>query len=82
MQIVINMPDSTTKEMLENYENESMFDEVLRDALKQAIILPKGHGRLIDADKLMTDINTWCDCEKGTCLLKDTLTIIEADKER
>ena len=42
MQIILDMPDSTTKEMLENYESGSMFEEVLRGALKQAIILPKG----------------------------------------
>ena len=51
--------------------------------------LPKGHGRLIDADELYEDFidgtegydcNTWSRIEIGD-IIEDTPTIIEADKE-
>lgn len=87
MQIVIDMPNSTTKEMLENYESGSMFDEVLRGALKQAIILPKGHSDLIYRDeieymKAIHDLK-WGKITASECATKikySAPTIIEADK--
>ena len=51
--------------------------------------LPKGHGRLIDADKLYEDFidgtegydcNTWNRIEIGD-IIEDATTIIEANKE-
>ena len=90
MQIVIDMPDSTTKEMLENYESGSLFDEVLRSALKRAVMLPKEHGRIVDIDKLIDSKCNECGHIRGvSCVIPcytvrrmlDADIIIEADKE-
>jgi hypothetical protein len=32
-------------------------------------------SRLIDADELLKQINIWCDCVDGACLLKDASTV-------
>lgn len=32
-------------------------------------------SRLIDADELLKEINTWCDCVDGACLLKNAPTV-------
>ena len=55
MQIVINLPDTNITEDIiraAKWEDGSLFDMVLRGAMKDATILPKGHGRLIDAGAL------------------------------
>lgn len=81
MQIVIDIPDGCYKEL-----NNGQFP--IQDAyrlvawIKEGTPLPKGHGRLIDADKLLTEINTWCDCKEGICLIKDASTILEAQREK
>lgn len=47
MQIVIDIPEYMYKELIEK-ENHSTIDSVILDGTP----LPKGHGRLIDADEL------------------------------
>lgn len=32
-------------------------------------------SRLIDADELLKEINIWCDCVDGACLLKNAPTV-------
>ena len=54
--------------------------------IKNGIVLPKGHGRLIDADELFLDIQTDEQMRLGEHLawvrerIDDAPTIIEADK--
>lgn len=66
------------------YEQETVT--MLRKAIKNSTPLPKGHGRLIDADELYLDIQTDEEMRLGEHLgwVKDrfdnALTIIEADK--
>ena len=48
MEIVINIPDDRYKRILEN----NSMDHYLKAAVRNGTPLPKGHGRLIDADKL------------------------------
>jgi len=60
-------------------------------AMKSGITLPKGHGRLIDADKLEKDMNNALENSLSTYEAKvfvefmnyvdEAPTIIEADKE-
>ena len=54
-------------------------------AIQNGTVLPKGHGRLIDADKLDTrergnnsQRTMWWNID---CIVKDAETIVEADKE-
>lgn len=52
-------------------------------AIRNGTPLPKGHGRLIDADALYNDLEfpTKQFAEAFKEILNDTPTIIEADKE-
>lgn len=68
MQIVINIPD-------EKYERLPYIDQIsLRDYIANGTLLPKGHGRLIDADDLDNHIIGHVDT-------RSCPTIIEADQE-
>ena len=59
MQIVIDIQDGI-KDMCDNAKPEKAmqgiewFNGTLYKAIKEGIVLPKGHGRLIDADRLLT----------------------------
>lgn len=81
MKIVIDIPE----ELYEANNVSLKPDEVLelRFALKKGTPLPKGHGRLIDADDLIADlIFPTKQFEAGfKALIGDAPTIIEADKE-
>lgn len=95
MQIVIDIPDTNITESIiraAKWEDGSLFDMTLRSAMKDAIILPKGHGRLIDADALNTrmeqrmneigdDESIWETSSVATALDMFAPTIIEADVE-
>lgn len=53
-------------------------------AIANGTVLPKGHGRLIDADALDKDFekcNCRCDCVFPVCPVYNQKTIIEADRE-
>lgn len=57
-----------------NYEHETL--KMLLDAFSEAVVLPKKHGRLIDADARRTEID-----EDDRWVIDLAQTIIEADKE-
>ena len=72
MQIVIDIPD----EMYDWYDNgfpDENDAENLWQIIKNGTPLPKGHGRLIDADDIDNHI-------VGSVDTRDCPTIIEADK--
>lgn len=52
IELVIKLPDANgiTKHIIERgeWEHNSLFDQILRGALKKAVILPRGHGDLVD----------------------------------
>lgn len=80
MQIVIDIPE----ELYEAYKGRPpMLGDAEMDMIAQSIAngtpLPKGHGRLIDADALIH----WHRFEsKSDYDIANAPTIIEADKER
>ena len=96
MKLVIDIPEEEYNEckmQVEMMKQEGFLIESLNTALRIFIAngtpLPKGHGRLIDADELYEDFidgtegydcNTWSRIEIGD-IIEDTPTIIEADKE-
>ena len=96
MQIVITLKDTTHKAITTlNTISEHLQDEVVR-AIKNGTTLPKGHGRLIDADELLgqlilhsysVDFCISHHIENSVCLdiakihIADAPTIIDADKE-
>ena len=85
MQIVIDIPKdmySAIKSGKDGYSN------YVHTAVRNGTPLPKGHGRLVDADAITKDFNTLQDAftiyTDGTMKMAigcNAPTIIEADKE-
>lgn len=87
MKLVIDIPDAI-KEMADEDDKKlihMMWMLILIDTIKNGVVLPKGHGRLIDADDFKKNVCTYqqtgCgDCKHSLCCPEDAPTIIEADK--
>lgn len=88
MEVVIKIPDELYKKLKtpKTVGLSEAFDQraILVRAIQNGTVLPKGHGRLIDADKLDTrergnnsQRTMWWNID---CIVKDAETIIEADK--
>lgn len=88
MQIAIEVPDNfyerVTKDGCMSYKDA----EVVANAFYTGKALPRGHGRLIDADAITKDFNTFQEsfvintaalCEHTVVCLAPT--VVEADKE-
>ena len=86
MQIIIDIDDNLYTRLFDN------GDEYVADmrracvAIRKGTPLPKGHGRLIDADELKkiikeNDILTMAGFSVRLCDIDNTSTIIGADKE-
>lgn len=71
MQIVIELSE-------EDYNSIDGCICVYGDAIKNGIVLPKGHGRLIDADELIKDR---VENDNTVILVSNAKTVIPADKE-
>ena len=81
MKIVIEIPDRIYK-IVQNRTLNITDDEILENALKNGTPLPKGHGRLIDADALYESSRLCHTEEDGTACVEyreinDAPTIIE-----
>lgn len=60
----------------EDYEYIKNSNDMNFNAIKNGTPLPKGHGRLIDADELLEEINQFDYYDN----VREAPTIIEADK--
>ena len=85
MEIVVKLPDTNITEDIirtAKWEDGSLFDIVLRNAMKDAIILPKGHGKIGDLDRLYNVFErNVVSADAFKELFDHAPTIIEADKE-
>ena len=74
IELVIKMPESIWV-AIQNGEYCGILDDRMYNAVKNGTPLPKGHGRLIDADAVLIEPfgNTYKDIDIAE-------TIIEADK--
>ena len=95
IKLVIEIPEKEYKELLKSIEHYEITGVPISDlylAIKNGTPLPKGHGRLIDADKFLEKVKK--DREHEAYLHSWTVdnvlerldswyapTIIEADKE-
>lgn len=100
IEVVIKIPKSM-KDMCE-WHQDGICDlvdietDILAEAIKNGTVLPKGHGRLIDADELIKELkdhkysNTFClehnidwsiDLGMAILLTNDAQTMVKADKE-
>ena len=88
MQIVIDIPDFLYQiiqdcKVIEG-NNEGNLENVLIKAVENGVALPKGHGRLVDADDIALideqfyTPSDYCVAERA---INDAPTIIEADME-
>lgn len=85
MQIVIDILEDVYTRLFDNgiQDNEIAVDDVceMARALRRGISLPKGHGRLIDADNItfsqFFDAGDYAQARRG---IYEAQTIIQADK--
>ena len=86
MQTIIDITDDIYAELTKTGENEINLGILLalREAVRQGTTLPKGHGRLIDADAYIDKHEEcgWLDDITVDEFNAITPTIIEADKEQ
>lgn len=81
MQVLIEIPDEEYKKI--SNSNPSYADDFsIYYAIKNGVSLPKGHGRLIDAERLLTVIHRNTVGDLFDQLIDMQPTIIEADKEK
>lgn len=88
MRIVIDIPKDAYKEIYNGqFDTGGYFKANLRDAFRHGTPLPKGHGRLIDADALFDkfeEVDWFNNADRDEVaekILLDAPTIVEADKE-
>lgn len=82
MRIVIDIPEDEYQNIL--HTGKTSFRTV--NAIEAGTLLPKGHGRLIDADALNLEkevsmADDWKTAHEIANCVKYAPTIIEADKE-
>lgn len=73
IELVIKIPSNYD---LSKIQNGSIASKIILNAVANGTPLPKGHGRLIDADALAYELKHF-----GEICLDEAMTIIEADKE-
>lgn len=84
MEIVIRIEDRYKKQLdFGDIENGSMVAQAILDAVKNGTPLPKGHGRLIDADSFLAKYENcgYIEDMEAKYFNVVTPTIIEADKD-
>lgn len=86
MQIVIDIENEDYKRIQDISDVFNSLTSRTYSAIKNGTPLPKGHGRLIDADDFKKNVCTYqqtgCgSCKHSLCCPEDVPTIIEADKE-
>ena len=82
MKLIIDIPESLYRYIKPRYWDWSpRYDDVLCAAVQKGTVLPKGHGRLIDADVVnekMGNLDGFGFI--GRCV-DEIPTVLEADKE-
>lgn len=80
MKIIIDIPKDVYKETLRTEIWNEDEKRAIRFAIRNCTILPKGHGRLIDADALIFNADYW-EPYISKLDFDNAPTIIEADNE-
>jgi hypothetical protein len=87
MKIVIDIDENLYARLFDNGKTDAVDMLKACVAIRKGVPLPKGHGRLIDADELFLDIQTDEQMRLGEHLawvkerIDNAQPIIEADKE-
>ena len=82
MQIVIDIDDDLYTRLFDNGVDNYDDAEDMATAIRKGTPLPKGHGRLIDADDLIQELSVVSSrpIKSQLYILREAPTIIEADK--
>ena len=82
MQILIDIDKERYNEIVNHYDT---FPKQMRDygveAIRNGTVLPKGHGRLIDADALKDEWKEGFHKKIVDALMDEAPTVLDADKE-
>lgn len=84
MQIIIDISEDNYK-LMQDGNYCGILSHEIYNAIENGTILPKGHGRLIDADEIQFENNefdTYSDYSRAFDAIDGAETIIEADKEK
>lgn len=83
VELVIKISEKTYKHILSTQfyipgprSGKSLLEEILK-AIRTGVSLPKGHGKIVDANRVLENGDNW---EVETALMQ-TEAIIEADEE-
>jgi hypothetical protein len=87
VKLIIDIPDILMKYIVNGRDLSEEQNDEMALAIAHGTPLPKGHGRLIDADDYKKNVCTYqqtgCgDCKHSLCCPEDAPTIIEADKAK
>ena len=74
MQIVIEIPKDEYNKIINTHPNMCSFIE---QQIKMGIVLPKGHGRLIDGDDALDRLDSGYDYD----VIRYAPTVLEGNKE-
>ena len=84
IELVIKIPEEIRLALINDIklsqDQKFISDSYISRAIINGIPLPKGHGRLIDADSIHMPFDI-CNGEEAIDYIYDAPTIIEADKE-
>lgn len=84
MKLVIDIPDKIYNAFHKGNWSATYDGKKIRDIVMKGTPLPKGHGRLIDADEIQfenAEFDTYNDYSIAFDAIDQADTIIEADKE-
>ena len=84
MKLVIDIPEGIYNTAVKGGFIYSMDDSKVINAIANGKLLPKGHGRLIDADEIQfenREFDTYGDYSRAFDAIDYAETIVEADKE-
>ena len=93
VEVVVKIPKDEYGYMIANPLRYNVCDDekLLYNYIKNGTVLPKGHGRLIDADEVSKGkFHFECECDCAVCshsrncecdLINSIPTVIEADKD-
>ncbi len=89
IELVVKIPEEIRLALINNIQlsvdQQSLCDSYIKHAIINGTPLPKGHGRLIDEERIsLSGIHFETECDHAMMIgrLNSALTILEADKEQ
>lgn len=83
IELVVKIPEEKYNQIINSYQGTTVRPKDYEIAIINGTPLPKGHGRLIDADKIQfenAEFDTYGDYSRAFDAIDQADTIIEANK--